>query len=139
HMLQKISIGLCLACMASTSFSEVLDKTSRNRINTRFGEIRVVETGTNIFDPDIVLFHNDIVYDVSDAIVWIEGSAEYSETMDIVLMGLSSGGTACPAMFALVGVSNVAAQHLGTFGTCSDIIREFRRVGSTLEFDVPSL
>src|ERR1041384_1392216 len=100
-----------------------------NTITTRFGALTVNDAG-------LLLFKGTPVQPTVEA----NNSLDLSKPFEIgaadVVLVTDNGGTACPALYYFVTVTNSGAKVTPSFGTCSDLAK-VKRVGNSISISMP--
>ena len=91
---------------------------------TRFGVLSVVRKDDG--EQQIRFAGGDV--DIKDAMIALGPAYQYDKA-DLVIASLSSGGTACPAVFVLLVTSEGGLDASTPFGSCSDLISITERPG----------
>jgi hypothetical protein len=117
------SITLLLLAGASALAQET------KTITTRFGALTVSDAG-------VLLFKGTPVKPTIEANSSLDLSEPYQiGTSDVVLV-TDNGGTACPAVYYFVTVTESGAKGTPSFGTCSDLIK-VKRNGDSISVSMP--
>ena len=100
-----------------------------NAVATRFGPLSVSEAG-------VLLFQSVPVRPTIEANNSLDLGTPYQIGASDVVLVTDNGGTACPALYYFVTVTESGVRVTRSFGTCSDLIK-IKRSGDSISVAMP--